>query len=142
MKREHHDLYNHAQHGPGSYTDSVRVGSTIYLGGQCGYDPQTMKPVSNDFEAQAVQTMKNIEAILGNYGVDCNAIVSMTIYFADCKYFDAWRKVRQRFMTSSAVAATGYVCRIIWPEFLFEVTAIAYIDSAPTRLAMPIGAAS
>jgi 2-iminobutanoate/2-iminopropanoate deaminase len=131
MKRQTFNLYDHDRHDPmGSYTDSIRVGNTIYLGGQCGYDTKTLAPVhKTDFEAQAVKTFENIELVLNHFGTDCSALVSTVTWLVNPKDEATFKAVRQRFIRKSAVAGTGYVARLAWPDFLLEVCAVAHIDS-------------
>ena len=39
----------------GTYSQAVKVGSTVYLSGQIPLVPETMQIVSDEFEAQVVQ---------------------------------------------------------------------------------------
>ena len=47
----------------GTYSQAVKVGSTVYLSGQIPLVPATMEMVSDDFAEQAQQVFKNLSAV-------------------------------------------------------------------------------
>ena len=56
----------HTENAPaaiGTYSQAVRVNSTIYLSGQIPLDPATMKMQDDSFSTQAHQVFKNLSAV-------------------------------------------------------------------------------
>ena len=47
----------------GTYSQAVKIGTTVYLSGQIPLDPETMELVSEDFQHQAEQVFKNLAAV-------------------------------------------------------------------------------
>ena len=47
----------------GTYSQAVKVGSTVYLSGQIPLDPATMTMVSDEFSAQVVQVFENLTSM-------------------------------------------------------------------------------
>jgi hypothetical protein len=48
----------------GPYSHAISVGSTVYVSGQTGVDPQTMQLVSSDVQEQTRQTLTNLGHVL------------------------------------------------------------------------------
>ena len=56
----------HTDKGPaavGPYSQAVKCGSTAYLSGSIGFDPETMLVVEGGIEAESRQAMKNMDAV-------------------------------------------------------------------------------
>ena len=94
------------------FSEAVRVGGTLYLSGQVGILPGTMKLVPGGVEPEALQTMKNIEAVLiaNDYGL--NNLVKCTVMLADIGDWPAFNGVYQAYLQKpyparSAFAAAG-----------------------------------
>ena len=45
----------------GTYSQAVKVGSTVYLSGQIALDPQTMTMVDGDTEAEIRRVLDNLQ---------------------------------------------------------------------------------
>ena len=45
----------------GTYSQAVKVGTTVYLSGQIPLNPETMEVVADNFEASAVQVFENLK---------------------------------------------------------------------------------
>ncbi|ABX47538.1 endoribonuclease L-PSP [Shewanella baltica OS195] len=71
----------------GTYSQAVKVGSTVYLSGQIPLVPSTMQIVSDDFEAQVVQVFENLTAVCTAAGGSINDIVKLNIFLIDLSHF-------------------------------------------------------
>ena len=71
----------------GTYSQAVKVGNTVYLSGQVGFDPKTMALVSDDFSAQAQQVFTNLREVCIAAGVSFADSVKLNIYLTDLNDF-------------------------------------------------------
>ena len=65
--------------GPYSQGVVACAGTTVYVAGQAGVAPDTMKLVEGGLEAEAHQTLKNIGAILEASGLSFSDVVKCTV---------------------------------------------------------------
>ncbi|MEM7214332.1 MAG: RidA family protein [Pseudomonadota bacterium] len=64
-------------------SEMVVAGDTLYLSGQIGNKPGTVKLVEGGMEAEAKQIMENIKANLENHGYSMANLVKCTALLAD-----------------------------------------------------------
>ena len=60
----------------GTYSQAVKVGSTVYLSGQIPLVPETMQMVSDDFTEQTHQVLKNLVSVCQAAGGEIQNMVS------------------------------------------------------------------
>ncbi|MBU1426411.1 MAG: RidA family protein [Gammaproteobacteria bacterium] len=70
----------------GTYSQAVRVDSTVYLSGQIGLDPNTMAMVEG-IEAQIHRVFQNLRAVAAAAGSSLNDMVKLNIYLTDLAHF-------------------------------------------------------
>lgn len=70
----------------GTYSQAVRVGSTVYLSGQIGLDPDSMQMVEG-IEAQIHRVFANLRAVANAAGGSLNDIVKLNIFLTDLGHF-------------------------------------------------------
>jgi reactive intermediate/imine deaminase len=71
----------------GTYSQAVRVGSTIYMSGQIPLDPRTMQLVGDDFEEQVRQVFENLKEVAQAAGGSLAQAVKFTIFLTDLTNF-------------------------------------------------------
>ncbi|AUD58135.1 MULTISPECIES: RidA family protein [Shewanella] len=93
----------------GTYSQAVKVGSTVYLSGQIPLVPSTMQIVSDDFEAQVVQVFENLTAVCTAAGGSINDIVKLNIFLIDLSHFAKVNEIMSRYFNQPypARAAIG-----------------------------------
>ncbi|MEI6859619.1 MAG: RidA family protein [Shewanella sp.] len=93
----------------GTYSQAVKVGSTVYLSGQIPLDPVTMQMVSDKFEAQVVQVFENLIAVCEAAGGSLNDIVKLNIFMTDLSNFATVNETMERYFSQPypARAAIG-----------------------------------
>ncbi|MBP6519229.1 RidA family protein [Shewanella sp.] len=93
----------------GTYSQAVKVGSTVYLSGQIPLVPSTMQIVSDDFEAQVVQVFENLTAVCTVAGGSINDIVKLNIFLIDLSHFAKVNEIMSRYFSQPypARAAIG-----------------------------------
>ena len=68
----------------GPYSPGIQAGNMVFLSGQLGIDPATGK-MPEGVEAQAKQSLANVEALLTAAGATFADVVKTTVYLADIR---------------------------------------------------------
>ena len=92
----------------GPYNQAVKVGSTLYVSGQIGLDPQTMEFVGPDVESQSEQVFKNMNAILSEAGMSFANVVKTTVLLADINDFSKVNLIYQKYFKDPYPARAAY----------------------------------
>jgi len=71
----------------GTYSQAVKVGSTVYLSGQIPLVPETMEMVEGDIEAQIRRVFDNLAAVAQAAGGSLNDVVKLNIFLTDLEHF-------------------------------------------------------
>jgi reactive intermediate/imine deaminase len=70
----------------GTYSQAVQCGSTVYLAGQIGLDPETMA-LAAGVEPQIRRVFDNLKAVAAAAGGSLHDIVKLTVYVTDLAHF-------------------------------------------------------
>lgn len=70
----------------GTYSQAVKVDSTVYLSGQIGLDPSSMQLVEG-IEAQIHQVFRNLSAVCQASGGSLSDIVKLNVFLTDLAHF-------------------------------------------------------
>lgn len=73
----------------GPFSPAVRSAGLIFFSGQVGQDPKTGKLVEGGVEAEARQTFRNLEALLGAAGKSFGDVVRAGVFLTDIGDFAA-----------------------------------------------------
>lgn len=71
----------------GTYSQAIKAGNTVYISGQIGLDPSTMKKVEDDFRAEVNQVFKNLTAVVKASGGELSQIVKLNISIIEMENF-------------------------------------------------------
>lgn len=113
---------------PIGWSHAVKVGNTIYVSGMVGFD-ENREVVAGGFEAQTMKAFENIELALEAAGASLKDVVKLTVYVTDMGNIGKFREIRARYFSPPMPASTGVeVSRLILPELLVEIEAIAVVD--------------
>lgn len=77
----------------GTYSQAVKVGSTVYLSGQIPLDPDSMNLVTGDIRNQISRVFENLKAVCLAAGGDLQSIVKLNIYLTDLNNFTAVNEI-------------------------------------------------
>ena len=95
------------------FSEAVRVGDTLYLSGQIGIEPGTMRLVAGGLENETRQTMDNIRTTLQAHGFAMDDLVKCTAMLADMSRWNQFNEVyrgyfpKGRYPARSALGASG-----------------------------------
>ncbi len=111
----------------GTYSQAVKVGSTVYISGQIPLDPGTMEVVEGGFEEQAVRVFENLKAITEAAGGDMNDIAKLTILMADLGNFAKVNEVMARYFEQPYPARAAYEVKALPKAVDLEIEAIMVV---------------
>ena len=107
----------------GPYSPGIQTGNMVFLSGQLGIDPATGK-LPEGVEAQAKQSLANVEALLTAAGATFADVVKTTVYLADIADFAAFNEVYAKYFTSKP-ARSCVAVKDLPKGVLCEIEAIA-----------------
>jgi reactive intermediate/imine deaminase len=67
----------------GTYSQAVRVGTTVYLSGQIALDPATMTLVDGGTETEIRRVLDNLQAVTRAAGGSLDDLVKLNVYLVD-----------------------------------------------------------
>ncbi len=93
----------------GTYSQAVKVGTTVYLSGQIPLDPKTMQVVATDMREQIRQVFDNLQAVADAAGGSFSEVVKLNIFLTDLTHFPLVNEVMAEYFSRPypARAAVG-----------------------------------
>ena len=111
------------------FAQVVRAGKQVYVAGQTSVDGDGNLVGKGEIEIQARQVFQNLRRCLEAAGTDFDHVVKLNIYSTD---LDAHREVitrlRREYFREPVASTTVQVSRLVHPDWLVEVEAIAVLD--------------
>ena len=94
------------------FSEAVRVDNTLYLSGQVGIEPGTLKLVPGGLKEETRQAMNNIKATLETRGLTMGDLVKCTVMLSDISKWTEFNDVYRtffdgRYPARSALGANG-----------------------------------
>ena len=120
----------HTEQAPaalGPYSQAYVANGFVFISGQGGIDPAKGALVEGGVEAQTLQAMKNIEAILKEAGTDFSKVVKTTCFLADMNDFAKFNTIYAEYFTSKP-ARSCVAVKTLPANFLVEVEVIALAE--------------
>lgn len=115
---------NNAPSAIGPYSPGVKLGDMLYLSGQLGLDPVT-GTLPEGVEAQAEQSLKNIENLLAEAGATMANVVKTTVFLADIADFARVNEVYAKHFEAPFPARSAVQVAAIPAGGLVEIEVIA-----------------
>jgi 2-iminobutanoate/2-iminopropanoate deaminase len=90
------------------FSEAVRVGNMLYLSGQIGVVPGSMKLITGGMQAEARQAMQNIKTTLEAHGYSMSNVVKCSAMLADMAEWSAFNDVYKTFFTGRYPARSAF----------------------------------
>ena len=71
----------------GAYSQGVAVDELVFTSGQIGINPETGELIMENFEAEVLQVLKNVQSVLEAGGSDINNAVKLSVFITDLSNF-------------------------------------------------------
>jgi reactive intermediate/imine deaminase len=93
----------------GTYSQAIKVGSTVYLSGQIPLIPETMELVEGSIEQQIHQVFTNLNAVAKAAGGSLQAVAKLNVFLTDLSHFPIVNQVMSEYFQQPypARAAVG-----------------------------------
>ena len=108
----------------GVYSQGVETKDLIFTSGQIPLTAEGVL-VEGDFEAESIQVINNIEAVLNHSGSDLSDIVKITVYLTDLSLFPRLNKVFEKFFKNDPPARSAVEVSALPMQVRVEMEAIA-----------------
>ena len=89
----------------GPYNQAIMVNDTLYLSGQIGLDPHSMKVVNGGVKEETKQVMKNLKAVLEAADMTFDNVVKSSIFIIDMSDFGKVNEIYERYFSNDAAPA-------------------------------------
>jgi len=90
------------------FSEAVRHGDTLYLSGQIGVMPGSLKIVPGGIKEEARQTMQNIKTSMEAHGYSMKQLVKCTVMLADMADWPAFNEIYKTFFTGNYPARSAF----------------------------------
>ena len=111
----------------GPYSPGIQAGNMVFLSGQLGIDPATGK-MPEGVEAQAKQSLANVEALLTAAGATFADVVKTTVYLADIADFAAVNEIYASKFEAPFPARSAFQVAALPAGGLVEIAAVAALS--------------
>ena len=93
----------------GTYSQAVKVGTTVYMSGQIPLDPATMELVDGGVEDQIKRVFDNLSAVAEAAGGSLNDVAKLNIFLTDLSCFPTVNEIMATYFSQPypARAAIG-----------------------------------
>ncbi|MDO4497726.1 MAG: RidA family protein [Bacteroidales bacterium] len=108
----------------GAYSQAVKIGNMLFASGQLGINPATGE-LPATFAEQAEQSLKNVQAILAEAGLDFSNVVKATVFMANMSDFAALNEVYGRYFVKPYPARSAVAVKELPKGALVEIEVIA-----------------
>jgi len=120
------------------FSPGVRSGDIFYVAGTMATD-MTGKVISGGIEAQTTKTLENIGAILKAGGMDFKDVVSVNVYLADSRDFNAMNTAYRPFFPNNPPVRATVETDLMLRDGLIEISAVAVRSDIPRQYINPPG---
>ena len=88
----------------GPYSQAIRYGDLLFVSGTLGMDPKTGEFAGAGIEAQAVQVLENLKAIVTASGMTLGNVLKSTVFLRDMNDFATFNEIYARYFPSEPPA--------------------------------------
>ena len=113
----------------GPYSQAIAVNGMVYTSGQIALKPDGSDELLNeDVVVQAVQVLRNLEAVLTEAGSAMNQVIKTTIFLANMDDFATVNEIYAEAFGSHKPARSTVAVKTLPKNALVEIDAVALIN--------------
>jgi len=112
----------------GTYSQAVKINSTVYLSGQIPLVPSTMEVVEGDMRVQIGQVFDNLQAVAQAAGGSLNKMVKVNIFLTDLSHFPLVNEVMAEYFSEPYPARAAVGVASLPKGVAVEMDAIMELD--------------
>jgi 2-iminobutanoate/2-iminopropanoate deaminase len=106
-------------------------GRMVFISGMTARDIDGQIVGAGDIDKQTRQVCENLARAMSAAGGTLNDIVRVDVFVRNIEHFDAVHRVRREYFRAPAPASTMLeVSKMVSPDMLIEINAIAVVDDA------------
>jgi len=109
------------------FSDAMRAGKTLYIGGRIGLDPLSGRPPES-VAGEARALMENLRGVLDEAGATFADLVMVTVYCSDVAHFEAFNEVYLTYFDGQLPARAFIGSGPLLFGARFELTAVAVLQ--------------
>lgn len=109
----------------GPYSQAIKAGNTVYVSGQLPIDPATGEFAVGGIQAEARQSLTNIQNILAEVGLSMKNVAKVTVLMRDIADFAAVNEVYAEFFQQPYPARSAFAVAALPKGANIEIEAIA-----------------
>jgi len=109
----------------GPYSQAIKVGGMVYISGQLPIDAEVSEITGKTIKEQTAQSLKNVEYILAEKGMDLSNVVKTTVLLNNINDFSEMNEVYGEFFKEPYPARAAYQVAALPAEALVEIEVIA-----------------
>jgi len=113
----------------GTYSQAVRAANTVYLSGQIGLQPKTMK-LAEGIDVQIHQVFRNLQAVAEAAGATLNDAVKVTVFLTDMGNFARVNEVMAQYFVQPYPARAAVGVASLPRGALVEIEAILVVGES------------
>jgi aminoacrylate peracid reductase len=111
------------------YSPGVRAGNNIYVSGMLAIDKNGQSVGIGDITAQTRHVLESVKAVIEAGGGKMSDIAYNAIILKDLADYAAMNKVYAEYFPDNPPARYCIKADLVKPEFLVEITSVAYLGS-------------
>ena len=112
----------------GTYSQAVRVDSTVYISGQIPLDPASMEVVSGGIEAEITRVFDNLKAVAEASGGSFADVVKLNIFLTDLGNFPTVNEIMAQYFQQPYPARAAIGVAALPKGVGVEMDAVLVID--------------
>ena len=114
----------------GTYSQAVKCGNRVYLSGQIPLDPETMKLVEGEIEAQIRRVFDNLQAVAKAAGGNLNDVAKLNVFLTDLSHFPVVNKIMAEYFVEPYPARAAIGVAALPKDAAVEMDAIMELCSS------------
>ncbi len=118
----------HAPQAIGTYSQAVKINTTVYLSGQIPLEPKTMQVVTQDMQGQIRQVFENLQAVAQAAGGSLDKFVKLNIFLTDLSHFPLVNEVMADYFSQPYPARAAIGVGALPKEVGVEMDAVMELD--------------